>query len=85
MPKYQYYKQFDLTYLTDNRKVLKTGKPIFSDKVQTCLSINLNGNLLTDEVNIDEVSNNFFVNIVDSLKIKHTIYLTNQVTSVLIK
>ena len=70
--KIQYYKSLDLLKdLTDNRKFWKIIKPVFSDTVKTCSSINLyeNGNLLSEESQVAEVLNEHFVNITDSLGI----------------
>ena len=69
--KFEYYKNLNLKDISDNRKFWKTVKPIFSDKVQMNSSITLNedGKILTNELEIAEVFNNFFINITDSLGI----------------
>ena len=69
--KFEYYKNLNLKDISDNRKFWKTVKPLFSDKVQTNSSITLNenGKILTNELEIAEVFNNFFINITDSLGI----------------
>ena len=69
--KIQYYKSLDLKDLTDNRKFWKIIKPVFSDTVKTCWSINLyeDGNLISKESQVAEVLNEHFVNITNSLGI----------------
>ena len=55
----------------DNRKFWKTVKQLFSDKIQASSKITLleNGVLVTDDKEVAEVFNEYFVNITDSLGI----------------
>ena len=69
--KIDYYKTLDIKYLVDNRKFWKTVKPLFSDKIQAPLKIALLENevLVTDDKEVAEIFNEYFVNITDSLGI----------------
>ncbi len=55
----------------DNRKFWKTVKPVFTDEVQVFLSITLieNDEMVTDDLKIAEIFNNYFVNITQDLEI----------------
>ena len=69
--KFDYYKTLDIKCLTDNRKFWKTVKPLFSDKIQASSKITLLENevLVTDDKEVAEIFNEYFVNITDSLGI----------------
>ena len=69
--KFDYYKTLDIKCLTDNRKFWKTVKPLFSDKIQASSKITLVENevLVTDDKEVAEIFNEYFVNITDSLGI----------------
>ena len=72
--KFDYYKNLDLKNLTDNRKFWKTVKPVFTDKVQVSQSITLieNGEMVTDDLKIAEIFNDYFANITQDLEITDT-------------
>ena len=72
--KYNYYQNLDLKNLTDNRKFWKTIKPVFTDKVQVSQSIILieNGEMVTDDLKIAEIFNDYFANITQDLEITDT-------------
>ena len=55
----------------DNKKFWRTVKPFFTDKVQITPSITLieNEKLITDEIEIAEIFNVFFTNIIDTIDI----------------
>ena len=69
--KFNYYKDLDLNNLTDNSKFWKTVKPVFTDKVQVSQSITLieKGEMVTDDLKIAEIFNNYFANITQDLEI----------------
>ena len=69
--KIDYYKTLDIKYLVDNRKFWKTVKPLFSDKIQAPSGIALLENevLVTDDKEVAEIFNEYFVDISDSLGI----------------
>ena len=69
--KFDYYKTLDINCLTDNRKIWKTVKPLFSDKIQASSKITLLENqvVVTDAKEVAEIFNEYFVNITDSLGI----------------
>ena len=54
--------------VTDNKKFWRTVEPLFTHKVQTSPSITLieNEKLITDEILIAEIFNEFFTNIIDT-------------------
>ena len=69
--KRDYFRNLDPRGITDNRKFLKSVKPIFSDKVQTYQSITRieNGELANDDLTIAEIFNHYFANITQELGI----------------
>ena len=71
--KLDYYKTLDIKYLVDNRKFWKTVRPLFSNKILAPSKIALMENeaLGTDDKEVAEVFNEYFVNITDSLGIIH--------------
>ena len=72
--KYNYYQNLDLKNLTDNRKFWKTVKPVFTDKVQVSQSITHieNGEMVTNDLKIAEIFNNYFADITKDLEITET-------------
>ena len=70
--KIDYYKTVDINCLMDNRKFWKIVKPLFSDKIQALSKIALLENevLVTDDKEIAEIFNEYFVNITDSFSQK---------------
>ena len=72
--KFNYYKDLDLNNLTDNRKFWKAVKPVFTDKVQVSQSITLieKGEMVTNDLKIAEIFNNYFANITQDLEITDT-------------
>ena len=69
--KRDYYGNLDVKSITDNRKFWKTVKPLFSEKVQTSSDITLleNGALISDDFQVAEIMNDYFVNITETLGI----------------
>ena len=69
--KLHYYKHLDTHDLTDNKKFWKAIKPIFTDKIQTSQTINLleKGKIISDDMKIAEVFNEYFANITDELEL----------------
>ena len=69
--KNSYYGNLNLKLLTDNRKVWRTVKPLFSDKIQASIAITLleNDELVSDNKVVANIFNNYFVRITDSLNI----------------
>ena len=69
--KIDYYKTLNIKYLADNRNFWKTVKPLFSDKIQAPSKIALLENevLVTDDKEVAEIFNEYFVNKADSLGI----------------
>ena len=72
--KIDYYKTLDIKHLVDNRKFWKSVKPLFSDQIQAPSKIALFENevLVTDDKEVAEIFNEYFVNITDSLGIIQT-------------
>ena len=66
-----YYGNLDVKSITDNRKFWKTVKPLFPEKVQTSSDITLleNGALISDDFQVAEIMNDYFVNITETLGI----------------
>ena len=69
--KLDYYKTFDIKFLTDNEKFWKTVKQLFSDKIIASSKIALLGNevLVTDDKEVAEIFSEYVVNITDSVGI----------------
>ena len=67
-----YYSNLNVKDIVDNRKFWKTVKSFFSDKSKNFENISLieNGNLLTDDFEIEETFNKFFQNLVPNLDLK---------------
>ena len=65
------YGILDLKDISDNRKFWKTVKPLFSDKIRTPGSITLleSEELISDDKQVAEVLNDYFINITASLEI----------------
>ena len=72
--KFNYYKDLDLNNLTDNRKFLKTVKPVFIDKVQVSQSIKLieKSEMVTDDLKTAKIFNDYLVNITQDVEITDT-------------
>ena len=70
--KKEFYSSLDPKVITDNKKVWKIVKPMFTDKVQQTQNIILieNKRILSNSNIIAEKLNNFFINTVPNLKIK---------------
>ena len=71
--KRDYYSNLNVRNLADNRTFWKTVKPLFSEKVQTSSKITLvdKGELITDDTNVAEAFNNYFINISDTLELSN--------------
>ena len=69
--KSDYYRNLNLGDLTDIRKFWKTVKPVFSNEVQTTSSVTLieDGKMITEDLKIAEIFNQYFTNITESLGI----------------
>ena len=69
--KRDFYNQIDISAVTDNKKFWKTVKPFISDKSSSKSRITLveEGKVVSNESDVAETFNNFFVTITDSLGI----------------
>ena len=69
--KRNYYNNLDISHVTDNKKFWKTVKPFFSDKLLTNDKIVLidDETIISDDVEVAETMNEFFVTVTDSLGI----------------
>ena len=67
--KQHYFSSLDLSLIADNRKFLKTVKPLFSDKIsrKDILNLTVDGKAITEDLPISEIFNNYFSNIIRSL------------------
>ena len=70
--KRDYYRNLDLKDFTDSRKFWKTVKPVFTDTVQVCQSINLieNDEFVSKDLAIAEVLYHFFTDAIKELEIR---------------
>ena len=69
--KRDYYSNLDINNITDNKKFWSSIKPCFTDKINTNEQITLveKNKILTDDSEIAETMNNFFINVVEMLEI----------------
>ena len=69
--KRDFYNQLDISEVTDNKKFWKTVKPFISDKSSSKSRITLieEGKIMSNDSEVAETVNNFFVTITDSLGI----------------
>ena len=69
--KKRYYNNLDVTLITDNRKFWKTVKPLFSDKIKSQSKIVLveNDEAISDDRQVAEIFNNYFVTVTETLGI----------------
>ena len=69
-----YYESLDLNNICDNKKNWATVKPLFFNKIKSAENIVLseNGKLIKDEEEVANIFNDFFLNIVPNLGIRHT-------------
>ena len=69
--KKRYYNNLDVRLITDNKKFWKTVKPLFSDKIKTQNKIVLveNDDVISDDRQIAEIFNNYFVTVTETLGI----------------
>ena len=69
--KKRYYNNLDVKLITDNKKFWKTVKPLFSDKIKTQNKIVLveNDDVISDDRQIAEIFNNYFVTVTETLGI----------------
>ena len=67
--KQQYFSSLDLRLIADHKKFWKTVKPIFSDKTshEDIISLTENGKIITEDLQIAEIFNNYFSNVARSL------------------
>ena len=78
--KTSYYGNLDVNSVTDSKKLWKTVKPLFTDKVQTSSSITLmeNEKFFTNDSEIAEILNDFFTNITKTIDIAPGAYSIRQ-------
>ena len=76
--KRNYYNSLDISLVTDNKKFWKTVKPFFSDRSQSQNKIVLTEDerIISNDVEVAETMNEFFVTVTDSLGI-------NEITSMM--
>ena len=69
--KRNYYNSLDISHITDNKKFWKTVKPSFSDKLHSKNKIVLpeGEKIISNDVEVEETINDFFVTVTDSLGI----------------
>ena len=69
--KRNYYNNLDISHITDNKKFWKTVKPFFSDKLHSNNKIVLTEGekIISNDVEVAETMNEFFVTVTDSLGI----------------
>ena len=69
--KKRYYNNLDVKLITDNNKFWKTVKPLFSDKIKTQKKIVLveNDEVISDDRQVAEIFNNYFVTVSETLGI----------------
>ena len=69
--KKSYYDQLDPKVFSDNKRLYKTVKPLFSNKIQSssCVTLLENGVGKSDEGKVAEILSNYFVNITEILGI----------------
>ena len=69
--KRNYYNSIDISLVTDNKKFWKTVKPFFSDRSQSQNKIVLTAGerIMSNDVEVEETMNEFFVTVTDSLGI----------------
>ena len=67
-----FYNNFDPKQITDNKKLWKTVKPLFSEKHFISQKVNLQESekVLTDDAEVAETINSFFPNVAERLDIK---------------
>ena len=72
--KKDYYNNLNINHITDNKKFWKTVKPAFSDKPHQSKKIVLvdNDDIISNDADIAETINKFFVTIAESLSIRET-------------
>ena len=70
--KRDYYRNLELKDFTDSRKFWKTFKPVFTNTVQVCQSINLieNDEFVSEDLAIVGVFNHYFTNVTKELEIR---------------
>ena len=69
--KKRYYNDLAVTLITDNKKFWKTVKPLFSDKIKSQSKIVLveNDEVISDDRQVAEIVNNYFVTATETLGI----------------
>ena len=67
--KQQYFSSLDLSFIADNKKICKTVKPLFLDKIshKDRFSLTEDGKIITVDLPIVEIFNNYFSNVIRSL------------------
>ena len=69
MEKRNFYKNLNTSEITDNKKVWKAAKPVLSDKGRSNSKTTLidNNTTISNDKEVAETMNNYFVSITDSL------------------
>ena len=69
--KKRYYNTLDVNLITDNKQFWKSVKPLFSDKIKTQSKIVLveNDEIISDDRQVAEIFNNYFVTVTETLGI----------------
>ena len=67
--KQQYFSSLDLSLIADNKKICKTVKPLFLDKIshKDIISLTEDGKAITEDLPVAEIFNNYFSNVIRSL------------------
>ena len=77
--KRNYYNNLDISLVTNNKKFWKSVKPFFSDKLQSKSKIVLieDETIISNDVEVAETMNEFFITATDSLGINENSYYEN--------
>ena len=77
--KKEYFSNLDINQLNDNKTFWKTIKPFFSDKGINSLKLMLieNYTVVTEETDLVEIINDYFINITDKLELKQDAFLND--------
>ena len=77
--KKEYFSNLDINQLNDNKTFWKTIKPFFSDKGINSLKLMLieNDTIVTEETDLVEIINDYFINITDKLELKQDAFLND--------
>ena len=75
----KFYQNLDIKNFLDNKKFWKNVKPLFSDKgaMRQQISIVQGNQIISDNKEVAETFNKYFVHVIDSLQLKISPYLLN--------